>query len=41
MIVTVGFMIQDATLKMAKKYPNIKFAGVDEDYASLSRTWLA
>ena len=30
MIVTVGFMINDATTAMAKKYPNIKFAGVDE-----------
>jgi arabinogalactan oligomer/maltooligosaccharide transport system substrate-binding protein len=31
-IITVGFMLQDATQKMAKKYPDIKFAGVDEDY---------
>jgi arabinogalactan oligomer/maltooligosaccharide transport system substrate-binding protein len=30
MIVTVGFMINDATTAMAKKYPNIKFAGVDQ-----------
>ncbi|HOU24401.1 MAG TPA: extracellular solute-binding protein [Anaerolineae bacterium] len=30
MIITVGFMINDATTAMAKKYPNIKFAGVDE-----------
>jgi len=29
-IITVGFMIGDATVKMAKKYPNIKFAGVDQ-----------
>jgi basic membrane lipoprotein Med (substrate-binding protein (PBP1-ABC) superfamily) len=32
-IVTVGFMIGDATAAMAKKYPNIKFAGVDQFYA--------
>ncbi len=30
MIITVGFMINDATTAAAKKYPNIKFAGVDE-----------
>jgi len=30
MIITVGFMINDATTAMAKKYPNILFAGVDE-----------
>jgi len=29
-IITVGFMINDATTAMAKKYPKIKFAGVDE-----------
>ena len=29
-IITVGFMIGDATVKMAEKYPNIKFAGVDQ-----------
>jgi basic membrane protein A and related proteins len=34
MIVTVGFMIGDATLKMAQKYPSIKFAGVDQSYAT-------
>jgi len=33
MIVTVGFMIGDATVAMAKKYPTIKFAGVDQGYA--------
>ena len=30
MIITVGFMINDATTAAAKKYPNILFAGVDE-----------
>ncbi len=30
MIVTVGWMINDATTAAAKKYPNIKFAGVDQ-----------
>jgi len=30
MIVTVGFMINDATTAAAIKYPNIKFAGVDQ-----------
>jgi len=30
MIITVGFMINDATTAAAKKYPNIMFAGVDE-----------
>jgi basic membrane protein A len=33
MIITVGFMITDATLKMAAKYPDVKFAGVDQFYA--------
>ncbi len=33
MIVTVGFMITDATYKMAGQYPDIKFAGVDQFYA--------
>jgi len=33
MIVTVGFMLTDATLKMAGQYPEIKFAGVDQFYA--------
>jgi len=32
MIITVGFMITDATLKMAAEYPDIKFAGVDQFY---------
>lgn len=32
MIITVGFMIGDATKKMAEKYPNIKFAIVDFSY---------
>ncbi|MBI4758121.1 MAG: BMP family ABC transporter substrate-binding protein [Chloroflexi bacterium] len=31
-IITVGFMIGDATAAMAKKYPNIKFAIVDFAY---------
>lgn len=31
-IITVGFMIGDATAAMAKKYPNIKFAIVDYAY---------
>ena len=31
-IITVGFMIGDATKKMAVKYPNIKFAIVDNAY---------
>lgn len=29
LIITVGFLLADATHKMAKEYPNIKFAGVD------------
>ena len=33
MIVTVGFMLTDATLKMAAQYPDVKFAGVDQFYA--------
>jgi basic membrane protein A len=33
MIVTVGFMLTDATLKMAGQYPDVKFAGVDQFYA--------
>jgi len=32
MIITVGFMLTDATLKMAAQYPDIKFAGVDQFY---------
>ena len=32
MIITVGFMITDSTLKMAAQYPDIKFAGVDQFY---------
>jgi len=32
MIITVGFMIGDATKKMAEKYPDIKFAIVDNAY---------
>jgi basic membrane lipoprotein Med (substrate-binding protein (PBP1-ABC) superfamily) len=32
MIVTVGFMMGDTTLKMAEKYPDIKFAIVDNAY---------
>jgi len=32
MIITVGFMLTDATLKMAAQYPEIKFAGVDQFY---------
>ncbi len=32
MIVTVGFLMGDATAKMAKKYPNIKFAIIDYAY---------
>lgn len=31
-IITVGYMIGDATVAMAKKYPSIKFAGVDQAY---------
>jgi len=31
-IITVGFMLTDATLKMGKQYPDIKFAGVDQFY---------
>jgi basic membrane protein A len=31
-IITVGFMLTDATLKMAKQYPDIMFAGVDQFY---------
>jgi len=30
MIITVGFLIGDATAKLAKQYPDIKFAGVDQ-----------
>ena len=30
MIVTVGFLIGDATIAAAQKYPDIKFAGVDQ-----------
>ena len=30
MIVTVGFLIGDATAKLAKAYPDIQFAGVDQ-----------
>jgi basic membrane protein A len=33
MIVTVGFMLTDATLKMAGQYSDVKFAGVDQFYA--------
>ncbi len=29
-IITVGFLIQDATLKAAKEHPEIKFIGVDQ-----------
>lgn len=32
MIVTVGFMLGDATKKMAQKYPNVRFAIVDFAY---------
>jgi len=32
MIITVGFMLGDATAAMAKKYPNVKFAIVDYAY---------
>jgi basic membrane protein A len=32
MIITVGFMLTDATLKMAAQYPDVKFAGVDQFY---------
>jgi len=32
MIVTVGFLMGDATAAMAKKYPNIKFAIIDYAY---------
>jgi basic membrane protein A len=32
MIITVGFLMGDATAAMAKKYPNIKFAIVDYQY---------
>lgn len=32
MIITVGFMITDATLKMANQYPDIMFAGIDQFY---------
>ena len=34
MIVTVGFLMGDATAAMAKKYPNIKFAIIDYSYDS-------
>lgn len=33
MIITVGFMLTDATLKMASQYPDVIFAGVDQFYA--------
>jgi basic membrane protein A len=32
MVITVGFLVGDATKKMAQKYPNIKFAIVDFAY---------
>lgn len=32
MIITVGFLITDATCKMAQQYPKIKFVGVDQFY---------
>lgn len=32
MIITVGFMLGDATKKMAQKYPNVRFAIVDFAY---------
>src|SRR5512141_3029565 len=32
MIITVGFLMGDATAKMAKKYPNVKFAIIDNAY---------
>ncbi|HWP49488.1 MAG TPA: BMP family ABC transporter substrate-binding protein [Candidatus Limnocylindrales bacterium] len=32
MIITVGFLVGDATKKMAQKYPNVKFAIVDFAY---------
>jgi len=32
MIVTVGFMLTDATVDMGKQYPDIMFAGVDQFY---------
>lgn len=32
MIITVGFLMGDATKKMAQKYPNIKFAIIDVGY---------
>ena len=32
LILTVGFLITDATYKMAQQYPNIKFVGVDQFY---------
>jgi len=32
MIITVGFLMGDATAAMAKKYPNIKFAIIDYSY---------
>lgn len=32
MIVTVGFMLTDSTIKMAEKYPDVMFAGVDQFY---------
>ncbi len=31
-IITVGYMLTDATYKMAGQYPKIKFAGVDQFY---------
>ncbi|MCI0525924.1 MAG: BMP family ABC transporter substrate-binding protein, partial [Nitrospira sp.] len=32
MVITVGFLVGDATKKMAQKYPNLKFAIVDFAY---------
>ncbi len=32
LIFTVGFLLNDATAKMAPKYPNAKFAGIDQWY---------
>ena len=36
-IVTVGFALGDATIDAAKKYPNIKFIGVDQFQAEHAR----
>lgn len=33
MLVTVGFLLTDATQKFAKEYPDIYFAGLDQSYA--------